>query len=64
MLHHIMANQMRQELVAHIIRSNTKISIMLDESTSLFSVTCLIVYIRCIVGEHAENYFLDLKDTL
>ena len=38
-----LAHEMRQQLVAHIKRSGSKLSVMLDESTSLSSATALIV---------------------
>ena len=48
-----------EELVAHIKSSGSEMSVMLDKSTSLSTVTALIVYIRCKVGDCAENYSFD-----
>ena len=56
------ASEMRAQLIEHIQKGSGKLSLMLDESTSLSRYSALIVYVRCLVEEEAVNYFLDLVD--
>ena len=53
------ANEMRSNLVSHILNSDTKISVMVDESTSVSQEQSMIVYIRTEFDGIACNYFLD-----
>lgn len=56
------ASEMRTQLIEHILERSRKLSLMLDESTSLSRYSALIVYVRCLVEEKPVNYFLDLVD--
>ena len=59
MVDHI-ATEMRTEIVQHIISSESKFSIMIDESTDVSNVQNLIVYIRCAVDMNVHVYFVGL----
>ena len=54
--------EMRKNLVAHIIESQCKISILIDESTTVSRKTTLIVYMKAVVGElrKPQTFFFDL----
>lgn len=52
---------MRKQLISRIITLQSKLSVLIDESTSLSNKTALIIYLRtCLGGEHPECVFLDL----
>ena len=54
------ADQMRQVLLNFIVKSDRPFSLMFDESTSVSTVTCLILYIRIEYDNVICNLFLDL----
>lgn len=56
------AAEMRKELVNHIIRSGSKFSILVDESTTVSSKSDLTVYIRLLFDDEITNYFLEIID--
>jgi len=55
---------MRKNLVKEIVQSNCKISLIIDESTTISNVSALIVYVRTCATDigmnSAVNLFLDL----
>lgn len=51
------AQEMRKEIVKHLISSEPKFSIMIDESTNVSNTQNLIVYIRMVVGYKVHVYF-------
>ena len=57
---------MRKTVVKEIVQSNSKISLIIDESTTISKKTNLIVYVRCCiegVGMNSLiNLFLDLVE--
>lgn len=59
-INHI-ANTMRKQLVSKIVSLNSKLSVLIDESTSLSNKTTLIVYLKTYLGGNNPEYvFLDL----
>lgn len=56
------SNEMKQTLIDNIVKSRSSISVLIDESTSLGTLTCLNVYVRatfdCNVGP--VTFFLDI----
>lgn len=55
------AEKMRNKLTAYIVsESNFSFSLMFDESTSVSTETCLILYIRTEYDKRVCNFFLDL----
>ena len=56
------AQQMRRQLFGSIVQSGTKVSILLDESTSLSKKSCLIIYLRAIVSGQPVTFFVDLVE--
>lgn len=59
-INHI-SNKMRKQLIARIISLNSKLSILIDESTSLSNKTTLVVYLKTYLGGNDPEYvFLDL----
>lgn len=54
--------EMRKELISSVLKSNHKISVMLDESTTLSTKAALIIYIRTIINESPITFFLDLVE--
>ncbi|XP_065668012.1 E3 SUMO-protein ligase KIAA1586-like [Hydra vulgaris] len=59
-------NEIRKKIIAEVIKSTSKISIIIDESTTISQKSTLIVYIRCCVkgsGMNSPiNLFLDLVE--
>ncbi|XP_065650416.1 E3 SUMO-protein ligase KIAA1586-like [Hydra vulgaris] len=59
-------NEMRKKIIAEVIKSKSKILIIIDESTTICQKSTLIVYIRCCVkgsGMNSPiNLFLDLVE--
>ncbi|XP_065662771.1 E3 SUMO-protein ligase KIAA1586-like [Hydra vulgaris] len=59
-------NEMRKKINAEVIKSKSKISIIIDESTTISQKSTLIVYIRCCVKGSGMNLpinlFLDLVE--
>lgn len=58
------AKNMKQKLLKQCIESDSKFSVLLDESTSLSRKSCLIVYIRTFLPSHTEpvTFLLDLVE--
>jgi hypothetical protein len=54
------AKEMRKRMLEEIISQNAKISILIDESTSLSQKATLIIYIRCVLHHEVNTVFLDL----
>ena len=54
----IISTTMREDLINEITKNNHKISIIIDESTSVSKYSCLIVYIRSIIIGSPVNIFL------
>ena len=58
------SDEMRKNLVKEIVQSNRKISLIIDESTTISNVSALIVYVRTCATDtgmnSAVNLFLDL----
>jgi hypothetical protein len=53
---------LRKDLVDYLISSNKKISIMVDESTTLSVKCALVIYIRTTFDDEVTNYFLTLVE--
>ncbi|XP_065675728.1 E3 SUMO-protein ligase KIAA1586-like [Hydra vulgaris] len=64
-INHI-GNKMRKKIITEVIKSKSKISIIIDESTTISQKSTLIVYIQCCVkgsGMNSPiNLFLDLVE--
>lgn len=59
-INHI-ANEMRKQLISRIVNLQSKLSVLIDESTSLSNKTTLIIYLKTSLGgENPECIFLDL----
>ena len=60
------SDEMRKNMVKEIVQSKSKISLMIDESTTLSQKSTLIVYVRCCIeamGMNSPiNLFLDLVE--
>ncbi|XP_066475289.1 E3 SUMO-protein ligase KIAA1586-like [Tiliqua scincoides] len=60
------SEEMRKTVVKKIVQSNNKISLIIDESTTISKITTLIVYVQCCiegVGMNAPiNLFLDIVE--
>ena len=60
------SEEMRKTVVKEIVQSSSKISLIIDESTTISKKTTLIVYVRCCiegVGMNSPiNLFLDLVE--
>ena len=60
------SEEMRKTVVKEIVQSNSKISLIIDESTTINKKTTLIVYVRCCIEGVAMNspinLFLDLVE--
>lgn len=54
------AGEMRAEIVQHIVTSQSKLSILVDESTSVSNVQSMVVYIRMMFDGEICTYFLGL----
>ena len=54
------AAQMRAEIVQHIVCTNSKFSIAVDESTSVSNVQSMVVYLRILFEDDICTYFLGL----
>jgi len=56
------ASGMKKKLIDTIIAAKKPISILIDESTSLGQKACLVIYLRCCVGESSQpiSFFLDI----
>ena len=56
------ATGMRKKLIDPIISAKKPISILIDESTSLGQKACLVIYLRCCVGDSCQpiSFFLDI----
>jgi len=53
---------MRSQIVNYIVQSGEKFSLMVDESTSVSNIQCLIVYIRTKLEDTVCTYFLGLLE--
>ena len=58
---HITAD-MKKQLIDYIVKSGTKFSIMVDESTTESAKCTLIIYIRVCFDGEVTNYILDLVE--
>ena len=60
------AHEMRKKLVSEIIKSGSKISILIDESTTISNISSLIIFVRTCLPNHymnfPVNFFLDLVE--
>ena len=60
------AAEMRRKLVADIVVNRPKISVLVDESTTLSRKSCLVVYVRCCLGKSVGvepiTFFLDIVE--
>lgn len=58
------AVEMRKKMLKLCLSSNSKFSVLLDESTSLSKKSCLIVYIRSLLPGYSQpiTFFLDLVE--
>lgn len=56
------SEQMKRQLLSSVVKSGSKVSILLDESTSLSKKSCLIVYLRAVIGCKPLTFFLDLVE--
>ena len=54
------ATQMQNEIVHYIVTYKSKLSIMIDESTSVSNIQSMIVYVRSEYEENPSHYFLGL----
>ena len=59
MMEHI-AYEMRRKICTRIKHIEGKISILLDESTSLTNKSCLIIYLRCETDKDSSHHYLFL----
>lgn len=57
-----LAAEMKKKLVEYMISSGTLFSVMLDESTSVSTKTCIIIYVRFLYAGEVNNFFLDLVE--
>jgi hypothetical protein len=56
---------MRKQLVSRLVSSGTKLSVLIDKSTSLSNKSTLVIYIRAFLGGDSPQYvFLDLLEVL
>ena len=53
---------MCNELVKHIVSSHSKLSIIVDESTSVANVQSMVVYLRTLFDGDICTYFLGLLE--
>ena len=60
-IHHV-SNQMRAELIQHIVSSHSKYEILVDESISVANVQSMVVYLRTIFEGEICIYFLRLLE--
>lgn len=60
-IHHV-SDQMRSELVQHIVSSHAKLSILVDESTSVSNIQSMVVYLRTQFDGEICTYFLGLLE--
>jgi hypothetical protein len=56
------ASDMRKDMIKYIIDTKTKISVMVDESTTKSVKCALIIYVRFLFDNEVTNYFLDLVE--
>jgi hypothetical protein len=56
------AGDMRKKVCDEIISANSKFSVLVDESTSLSTQTCLVIHIRAVLSGKPTNLFLDLVE--
>lgn len=58
------AHKMRKKLISEIVQSESKISILDDESTTISNISSLIIFVRTCLPNHGMNFpvnfFLDL----
>jgi hypothetical protein len=55
------SDKMRKDLTQSIVDSGVPFAVLIDESTTISNKTCLVVYIRCSVGDSTPiSLFLDL----
>lgn len=60
---HFIAKEMRQALLASIRATRAKLTVIVDESTTLSKKSCLIVYLRTSVNSSEPlTFFLDLLE--
>jgi len=59
-INHI-SNIMRKQLITRIITLNSKLSILIDESTSLSNKTTLVVYLKIYLGGNNPEYLCELQ---
>jgi len=60
-IHHI-SQQMRAELIHHIVTSKSKFAVLVDESTSVANVQSLEVYVRTQFDGQICTFFLTLLE--
>jgi len=53
---------MREKVLKKIVISGSKISVLVDESTSLSNKSALVVYLRVVIEDIVETIFLDLVE--
>ena len=58
----IISTTMHEDLIKEVTKNNHKISIIIDESTSVSKYSCLIVYIRSIIISSPVNIFLSIVE--
>ena len=58
----LIVSQMRAKLCEEIIRSRSKIALIIDESTTISSKSVLILYLRANVCQRVSSFFLDLVE--
>ena len=58
------ATEMRKQVIASVLESNSKMSILVDESTTISKKFVLIIYVRTCVGNSEEplTFFLDIVE--
>ncbi len=57
---HLIGHETRRGISELIIEKERKISIIVDESTSLSKKSCLVVYLLALIDETPQNLFLDI----
>jgi hypothetical protein len=58
----MIGSQMRSKLCAEIIKSDSKIALIIDESTTISTKSVLILYVRAVVCHQVTSFFLDLAE--
>ena len=55
-----MSTEMRKKLTSTIYKNGAKLSVLIDESTSVSHKSALVVFLRVVLGEEVKTIFLDL----